>query len=152
MAMTQQTDPQTPVGLPAGTVPSGERAVSERGTGGAVFAATLMIIGGRFGILQGIALVANGSYYVQPANYWISTNASAWGWVLLIAGLVVFAAGFGVISGAAWARWLGIVMVSIQAFLNFLFIPIQPWWSVTLIVVDLWIIHSLFVHRRERVW
>jgi hypothetical protein len=29
-------------------------------------------------------------------------------------------------SGAAWARWLGI-----------------------LILIDLWIIHSLFVHRRE---
>jgi hypothetical protein len=30
-------------------------------------------------------------------------------------------------SGAAWARWLGII----------------------LILIDLWIIHSLFVHRRE---
>jgi hypothetical protein len=150
IAMTQQTSPRTSVGYPADTVPSADRTVSERGTGGAVFAATLMIIVGGFGILQGISLLAKGTYYVQPANYWINTNASTWGWVLLIAGLVVLAAGFGVISGAAWARWLGIIMVSIQALLNFLFIPVQPWWSVTLILVDLWIIHSLFVHRRER--
>ncbi|MGZ5848680.1 MAG: DUF7144 family membrane protein, partial [Ramlibacter sp.] len=119
--------------------------------GGAVFAGILMIISGCFGMLQGIALLAKGTYYVQPANYWINTSASTWGWILLIAGLVILAAGFGVISGAAWARWLGIALASLQALINFVFIPVQPWWAITLIVVDLWIIHSLFVHRREYV-
>jgi len=38
-----------------------------------------------------------------------------------------------------------------QALSNFLFIPAQPFWAIILIVIDLWIIHSLFVHRRERV-
>ena len=52
---------------------------------------------------------------------------------------------------AAWARWLGIIFVSIQALTNFLFIPVQPFWAITLILIDLWIIHSLFVHRREPV-
>jgi hypothetical protein len=127
---------------------SNEVRVSERGTGGAIFAATLMIIGGVLGVLQGISLIAKGSYYVQPANYWINTDASTWGWWHLIVGLIVLAAGFGVISGAAWARWLGILIVSFQAFTNFLFIPAQPWWAFTLILVDLWIIHALFVHRR----
>ena len=122
--------------------------VSERGSGGAMFAAILMIIGGVFGCLQGIGLVANGTYYVQPANYWIHTSGATWGWWHLIVGLVVLAAGLGVVSGAAWARWLGIIFVSIQAFTNFLFIPAQPWWSVTLVFVDLWVIHALFVHRR----
>jgi hypothetical protein len=125
--------------------------VSERGTGGAVFAATIMIIAGCFGVLQGIALIAKGTFYVQPANYWINTGASTWGWWLLIVGIVVLLAGFGVISGAAWARWLGIVIVSIQALTNFAFIPVQPFWAITLILVDFWVIHSLFVHRRELV-
>jgi len=39
------------------------------------------------------------------------------------------------------------MIVSVQAMANFLFIPVQPWWSITLILVDLWIIHSLFVHE-----
>src|SRR5512133_4154734 len=103
--MTQQTPRNTPAAVPTGTAPYDGRTVSERGTGGAVFAAVLMIIGGCFGMLQGVALLAKGTYYVQPANYWINTSASTWGWILLIAGLVVLAAGFGVISGAAWARW-----------------------------------------------
>ena len=124
--------------------------VSSRGSGGATFAAVLMIIGGGFGILQGIALIAKDDFYVQPQGYFISTTGATWGWVLLLVGMIVLAAGFGVLSGAFWARWLGIIFVSIQAFGNFLFIPVQPWWSTILILVDLWIIHSLFVHRRER--
>src|SRR5205085_5166075 len=143
---TQQVGRSTADGVPA---QYGGRTVSERGTGGAVFAAILMIMGGFFGMLQGIGLLTKGTYYVQPANYWINTGASTWGWILLIAGLVVLAAGFGVVSGAAWARWLGIALASLQAVINFAFIPVQPWWAITLIIVDLWIIHSLFVHRRE---
>ncbi len=128
-----------------------DQDVSERGTGGALFAATIMIIAGFFGFFQGIALIVKGTFYVQPANYWVNTSASSWGWWLLIVGLIVMAAGFGVLSGAAWARWLGIIFVSIQAVTNFVFIPVQPFWAITLIVVDLWVIHSLFVHRREHV-
>jgi hypothetical protein len=128
-----------------------EKVVSERGTGGATFAAVLMLIGGTFGIFQCLSLIVGGTYYVQPANYWITTGAATWGWAHLIFGLIVLAAGFGIISGAAWARWLGIIFVSIQALINFLFIPAQPFWAIALILIDLWIIHALFVHRRERV-
>ena len=127
------------------------KVVSERGTGGATFAAILMMLGGGFGLLAGISLIAKGTFYVQPENYWISTGAATWGWSHLIVGLILLAAGFGVVSGAAWARWLGIIFVSIQALTNFLFIPVQPFWAITLILIDLWIIHSLFVHRREPV-
>jgi len=127
-----------------------EKVVSERGTGGATFAAVVMIIGGIFGFFEGLALIVRGTFYVQPANYWISTGASTWGWWHLIVSLIVLAAGFGVMSGAAWARWLGIIFVSIQAVTNFLFILVQPFGR-SLTVIDLWIIHSLFVHRREPV-
>jgi hypothetical protein len=128
-----------------------EKVVSERGTGGATFAAILLLVAGTFGFFQGLSLIISGTYYVQPANYWITTSGATWGWAHLIFGLIVLAAGFGIMSGAAWARWLGIIFVSIQALLNFLFIPAQPFWSITLILIDLWIIHALFVHRREPV-
>src|SRR5690242_9930006 len=99
--MTQQISTNTGDSLRAGAAGYDGPVVSGRGTGGALFAAVLMIIGGFFGMFQGIALLAKGSYYVQPANYWINTSATTWGWIMLIAGVVVLAAGFGVISGAA---------------------------------------------------
>lgn len=61
----------------------------------------------------------------------------------------MLAAGFGVFAGAGWARSLGIIFVSIQAVAYFLFIPYAPFWAIVLIVIDLWVIHSLAVHCRE---
>jgi hypothetical protein len=29
-------------------------------------------------------------------------------------------------------------------------IPFEPWWALTIIFIDLWVIHALFVHRRLR--
>jgi hypothetical protein len=55
-----------------------EKVVSERGTGGATFAAVLMIIAGAFGFFEGLSLIVGGTYYVQPANYWITTGAATW--------------------------------------------------------------------------
>ena len=121
--------------------------VGVRGTWGAFFAATVLVIVGTLGSLQGIAGIANGSFYVEPKDYWYTTSAATWGWTQLVVGLVVLAAGIGVFMGAAWARWLGIVVVSIQLVENFLFVPYQPFWSLLLIFIDLWIIHSLFVYR-----
>lgn len=40
--------------------------------------------------------------------------------------IVGFAAGFGVFSGAASARWLGILIATISVFVNLTFIPFEP--------------------------
>ena len=97
--------------------------VSVRGTGGAVFAGILLIIGGGLWMLQGFAGIVKGTSYVESANYWITTSASTWGWIHLVGGIIGLAAGFGVFSGAAWARWLGISIAAISVFVNFAFIP-----------------------------
>jgi hypothetical protein len=100
--------------------------------------------------LQGLAGIVKGTSYIESANYWITTSASTWGWIHLVGGIIGLAAGFGVFSGAAWARWLGILIATISVFVNFTFIPLSPWWALTIIFIDLWVIHSLFVHRRLR--
>jgi len=123
--------------------------VSERGTAGALFASILMMIGGVMGAFQGIAGITKSTFFVVPADYWITVNSTVWGWTHLVVGLVLVAAGVGVMTGATWARWLGIVVVAVSAVVNFLFIPVQPFTSLALIAIDVWIIHSLAVHKRE---
>jgi hypothetical protein len=51
----------------------------------------------------------------------------------------------GIFSGAGWARWLGIFIAAMSIFVNFTFIPFEPWWALTIIFIDLWVIHALFV-------
>jgi hypothetical protein len=60
-------------------------------------------------------------------------------------------AGILMIIGGILGVLQGIIFVSIQAIWNFLYIPFNPWASIVLILIDFWIIHSLFVHRRELV-
>jgi hypothetical protein len=103
--------------------PKMSAAVSDRGTGGATFAAVTMIIAGTMGLFEGLSLLAKETYYVQPSGYWMNTRASTWGWVHILVSIVVLAAGFGVISGATWDRWTGITIVGFQTVVNFLFIP-----------------------------
>jgi hypothetical protein len=122
--------------------------VSMRGTGGALFAGFLLTIGGVLWMMQGLAGIVKGTSYVASANYWITTSATGWGWTHLIGGLIAVCAGAGVISGAGWARFLGIAIATLSILVNFAFIPLAPWWAVTIIAIDIWVIHSLVVHRR----
>jgi hypothetical protein len=148
--MSQQVDPATVTSQEAEAATGMSEEVSERGTGGAIFAGTLLIIGSALWILEGLADIVRGTSYIESANYWITTSASTWGWIHLIGGLIGLAAGFGIFSGAGWARWLGILIASVSVIVNFVFIPLAPFWALTLIFIDLWVIHSLFVHRRLR--
>ena len=122
-----------------------------RGMGGALFAGVLMIMAGAFWALEGLAAAAKGGFFRASvrANYFIHTSASTWGWFHLILGIIVCLAGFGVISGAIWARVVGIALVSLSAIVNFLFIPYYPLWSILIIAVDLWVIWALAVYGRE---
>jgi hypothetical protein len=86
--------------------------VSVRGTGGAIFAGILLIIGGVLWLLQGLAGIVHGSSYIKGANTLITTSAGTWGWIHLIGGIIGVAAGFGIFSGAAWARLLGILIAT----------------------------------------
>jgi hypothetical protein len=124
--------------------------VSDRGAGGATFAGVLLIIGGGVWILEGLGGIVKGTTYLSDADYWITTGASTWGWTHLIGGLIALAAGFGVISGRAWARLLGIAIAVVSIFVNFAFLPLAPWWALIIIGIDIWVIHSLVVHRRIR--
>jgi len=123
--------------------------ISERGAGGALVASILMMVGGAMGVMQGIAGITKSAFFVVPPDYWITASSTAWGWTHLVVGLVLVAAGVGVLTAATWARWLGIAVLAVSALVNFAFIPIQPFTSIVLIAIDIWIIHSLAVHKRE---
>ena len=130
---------------------SAPREVSSRGTVGAFFAGIMMMLGGTLWAFEGLAGIVHGTFYVQPAHYFITTSMSTWGWVHLALGIVVVLAGFGVIFGALWARTIGIVLVSASIVMNFLFIPVYPLWALTIIAVNMWVIWALVVHGREKV-
>jgi hypothetical protein len=121
---------------------------SRAGAGWVTFAAIMMIVLGIFGALEGLAAIVRSGFYHVPPHYYVSINVRGWGWIHLIVGIVVVLAGFALFQGALWARVVGIMMASVSAIANFLFIPIYPVWSLLIIAIDVAVIWALAAHGR----
>ena len=136
---------------------AGERGVmteepSDVGAGWVLFAAIVMIVGGFFAFFEGLAaLLKSGRFYHTAANYPYGGNVKTWGWIVLIAGVIVLLAGFYVMTGALWARIVGITLASLSALANFFFIPFYPFWSLMIITLDIFVIWALAAHGKALV-
>lgn len=112
-----------------------------------MMAAILMMLSGAWNFLEGLAAIIKGSFFVVLPNYAFNASATGWGWTHLILGAVVFLAGICLFMDLLWARITGIVLASISAVVNFLYIPYTPVWSVIVIAIDVFIIWALLSPR-----
>ena len=115
------------------------------------FAGFMMIMIGVFHVISGIAGIAKDDVFViGPATeYAFKFDVTAWGWIHLIAGIIVLIAGFGLFSGATWARTVGVIVAGISAIANFAWLPYYPIWAIVILTVDILVIWALIVHGRE---
>jgi hypothetical protein len=132
--------------------PSRARA-QEEPSGAAVgfilFAAIMMIMVGVFQAIQGIIAIFENEFYVATRNYLFQFDATTWGWIHLLVGLLVAFAGWGLLSGRTWARVVGLTVVLLSALANFLFIPYYPFWALLLITLDIFVIWAIAAHGGE---
>jgi hypothetical protein len=113
-----------------------------------LFAAVMMFVGGGFQAIAGLAAIFENEFYTVTPNYVLEFDVSAWGWIHLLLGVIVVFAGYGLLSGQTWARVVGIVLASVSALVNFAFIPYYPFWSLTIIALDVFIIWALATQAR----
>jgi hypothetical protein len=114
-----------------------------------MFAAFVMITIGFFQAMQGLAAIIKGDFFVVGAEYLYEFDVSAWGWIHLLVGVVVFLAGFGLFAGAVWARTIGVILAVVSAITNFAWLPYQPVWSTLIIILNIAVIWALTVHGRD---
>lgn len=145
MAQHQQTGP---VAAPAHASLTQPRTTAW--VGWVIFAGVIMFMVGCFNVIAGIVALINDNYYlVRPSGLMIEFDYTAWGWTLLIYGIVVGFAGFGVLVGQTWARVVGVILVGFNALLNLAFLAAYPIWSALIIGLDVVVIYALIVHGRE---
>lgn len=113
-----------------------------------LFAAVMMFVGGGFQAIAGLAAIFENEFYTVTPNYVLEFDVTAWGWIHLLLGVIVVFAGYGLLSGQTWARVVGIVLASVSALVNFAFIPYYPFWSLTIIALDVFIIWALATQAR----
>ena len=131
---------------------SGSRAARETsGTavGFILFAAIILIMAGVFQAIQGLVGIFENEFYVATRNYLFKFDATTWGWIHLIGGLIVAFAGWGLLSGRTWARTVAIIVAVLSAIANFLWIPYYPFWSLLIITLDIFVIWAVAAHGGE---
>jgi hypothetical protein len=132
--------------------PSASRA-SEDTSGWAagliLFAGLMMIMVGIWQALQGLIAIFENEFYVATRNYLFQFDATTWGWIHLLVGLLVAFAGWGLLSGRTWARVVAITLAVLSAIANFLWLPYYPFWSMLIIAVDIFVIWAIAAHGRE---
>ena len=126
-----------------------DRETSGTAVGFILFAAIMMIMVGVFQALQGIIAIFENEFYVATRNYTFQFDATTWGWIHLLVGLLVAFAGWGLLSGRTWARVVALTLAVLSAITNFLFIPYYPFWALLLITLDIFVIWAVAAHGGE---
>jgi len=124
-----------------------------RGTGGRraeghgliLFAVVLLLVIGFFNLIDGIAAIANSHVFIANAHY-VFGDLRAWGWITLIAGALQLLAAAGVLAGNQLARWFAVAVVGLNAINQMFFIPAYPFWSLTIIAIDVVALWALCVY------
>jgi hypothetical protein len=128
-----------------------EREPSGFAVGVSTFAGVLMILVGFFQAIAGFSALLEGKVYVVGQEYVFTYDATTWGWIHLLLGVVLILAGLGVLRGGVVGRTIAVIIVSISAIANFIFLLgwNQPFWSILIIALDVAIIWALTAHGRD---
>ena len=126
-----------------------QRRPSGAAIGFTALAAILMMLSGGANILEGIAAIVRGSFFLTLPNYAYNVSVHSWGWTHLIVGIVVFLAGACLFLDMLWARVTGVILASLSLLLNLVYIPYFPVWSIIVIAIDAFVIWALLTPRRN---
>jgi hypothetical protein len=109
------------------------------------FAAILLLVIGSIDFMQGLIALFEDEYFVVTGSGFLVVDLTAWGWVMLIWGVLLVLAGLGLASAQGWARWFAIVVVCVNiiAQLGFLGNSQYPLWSLTVMALNVIILFAL---------
>jgi hypothetical protein len=113
------------------------------------FAAMMMVFLGSFHALAGLTGIIRDEAFVVTKDYIVQLDTTQWGWIHLIVGLIVLFAGFGLLSGAVWARTVGVIMAFVSGLVAFVWLPLYPVWGIILITLSIGVIWALTAHGRD---
>jgi hypothetical protein len=117
--------------------------------GWATFAAIMLMLGGVWDVIVGIVGIAEDEFFLVSPDWVFQFDATAWGWIHLIVGIILFLSGIGIFSGDVLARTVGVIVAVISAIANFAWLPYYPVWAIIVIAVDIAIIWALTAHGRD---
>ncbi len=118
------------------------------GEGWVIFAGIIIMIAGTLNFIYGIAAIANSHFYVANTNYVVG-DLKAWGWAVMLLGVLQFCVALGIWVRAGWARWAGVLVAGLNAIAQLLFIAAYPLLTVAIIALDVLVIYGLVAYGKR---
>jgi hypothetical protein len=125
------------------------REASGWAVGWTIFAAVMLIMNGAWNVIAGLVALFQGEFYLVGREYIFEFNVTAWGWVHLILGVVMFMAGTALFRAAAWARTVGVILAVISGIASFAWLPHYPVWGALMIASAIFVIWALTAHGED---
>jgi hypothetical protein len=129
---------------------TGYDAYESSGAGWKLFAGIMIIIGGTFNIIDGLVGITNVNYVKTQLGTGgqlpLTNNIKTWSWVVLIVGAIMVLAGFLIFVGNMFGRVIGVLAASVNAIVQLGYLQHYPFWSFTMILVDILVIYGLVAH------
>jgi hypothetical protein len=120
----------------------------DRGYGWVAFAGVLLLVVGTINLIEGIAAIGNARFFVQNTSYVVG-SLNTWGWVVLCIGVVQLLVGLGVFVKNQFARWTGVVILSVNAVAQLMIMPAYPFWSLCIFTLDILAIYGLIAYGQH---
>ncbi|MFI7320546.1 hypothetical protein [Streptomyces venezuelae] len=140
--MAEHARPQEPAARPR-EARTGPLAVAT-----VVFSVCVLTIVGSYHSIAGFAAIIDDRFFTRPDDYPYALDVTTWGWLHLIAGMIVLAAALTLLSGHLWARAVGVTVAGLSALECYFFTPYYPVWCVVMIALDVLVIWSLVRYAR----
>jgi hypothetical protein len=113
-------------------------------TGWRTFSGVMFYLVGAFNVIGGLGALFRDEVFVA-GNDVLVADVTAWGWFLLIVGLLQLAVGVGIFRGRGWGRILGVLLASLSAMLHIAFLVAFPAFSLISITLAVVVIYGLIV-------
>lgn len=115
---------------------------SQQGAGWITFAGIMLAIAGVLNVIYGVAAISNSHFYVRNTSY-IFSGLNGWGWALTVVGALQFCGALSIWARTEWGRWIGLATASVNAIIQLMVLPAQPFGALALFSIDVLVIYGL---------
>ena len=119
---------------------------AQRGEGWILFAGVMLMFAGILNAIWGIAAIDNSAYFSGDNRFVIFDSLNAWGWFLLIVGILQLIAAFSVWNRHTYGQVAGIAFASLNAMILLFTVNVFPFAAFMLFIVDVLVIYGLAVY------
>jgi uncharacterized membrane protein len=117
-------------------------------SGWTVFAGIMLILAGAEGVLTGLWALDNENEAINTIFF--DNEIETWGWIYLVAGIVLLLAGIAVVNGREWGRVVGIIAAGLWVIVRLPWIFTYPAGTVLSIALGVIVIYGLAVEPHQR--